>query len=180
MDRKYFIGVDIGTRITGWAAIDEAGENVPRCGTWEFDPAEDLDTRLANLYRYARYLFEATSEKILALGIGIPILGPSAYTALTLGRACGVVFAAFIDAGSAVLIPEGHGTGEAKIYSIFPSTAKKALTGKGNASKEDMKKAAQTRFGTGDIPEAADVADAIGIALATRHEYVYQLQEGKE
>ena len=177
MERKYFVGVDIGTRIAGWAVVDEAGECVVHCGTWEFKPEEDLDTRLANLYRYAEYLFRAISEKTLALGIEHPFLGPSTSTALTLGKAYGVVFAAFVEMGSAVLIPKGHGASEAKIYSIFPGTAKKALTGKGNATKEEMREAAKQQFGIIDTTKEADVADAIGIALAARTRYTQERLE---
>lgn len=49
---------------------------------------------------------------------------------------------------------------------IAVATAKRALTGRGDASKQSMKAALRRKYGADDPTDAGDMADAVGIALA--------------
>jgi crossover junction endodeoxyribonuclease RuvC len=54
---------------------------------------------------------------------------------------------------------------EIEIKSYSATKIKKATTGNGRASKEQMQRAVQTIMGLPELPEPNDVADAIAIAL---------------
>jgi len=51
------------------------------------------------------------------------------------------------------------------IDELPPATVKKALTGRGDASKVQMQQAVMEQCGLAELPEPPDVADAIAIAL---------------
>ena len=53
----------------------------------------------------------------------------------------------------------------AEVKSFAATRIKKSLTGNGHASKSQMQRTIQTVLALPDLPEPADVADAIAIAL---------------
>jgi crossover junction endodeoxyribonuclease RuvC len=53
-----------------------------------------------------------------------------------------------------------------ELIELSPATVKKAMTGRGNATKRQMQIAVAAEFGLDRPPEPPDVADAIAIALA--------------
>jgi crossover junction endodeoxyribonuclease RuvC len=74
----------------------------------------------------------------------------------------------------------GHGRGvvllsaalrDLPVDEFAPAEIKKALTGRGQASKEQMQRAVMHQFSLRKLPEPPDVADAIAIAAccARRH-----------
>jgi crossover junction endodeoxyribonuclease RuvC len=57
----------------------------------------------------------------------------------------------------------------------LPSTAvKKAMTGHGHASKEQMQRAVQTQCRLAELPSPPDLADAIAIAYTSARRYVLE------
>lgn len=77
-------------------------------------------------------------------------------TAILMGHARGVIFLAAAQAGLAV--------------SSYPATqVKKTLTGNGRAPKSQMQLAIKHQLGLSTLPEPADVADALAIALTHHH-----------
>jgi len=59
---------------------------------------------------------------------------------------------------------------QAEVKSFAPTRIKKSLTGNGRASKEQMQRAIQSTLGLIELPEPADVADAIAVALCCANE----------
>ena len=55
------------------------------------------------------------------------------------------------------------------VFSYLPTKVKRALTGSGRASKEQMQLAIQTEFSLPEPPSPPDVADALAIALCHFH-----------
>lgn len=85
----------------------------------------------------------------------LPHVATNPQASIKLAHVCGVI----VGVAASFDIP---------VIGVQPSEAKKALTGKGNASKEEMIAAAQRQFGL-SLPK--DVADACGIALAGLAKY---------
>lgn len=85
----------------------------------------------------------------------LPHVATNPQATIKLAHICGIIVANAMQYGFPVI-------------GIQPSEAKKALTGKGNASKDEMIAAAQQQFGL-SLPK--DIADACGIALAGLAKY---------
>ncbi len=77
-------------------------------------------------------------------------------TAILMGHARGVIYLAAAHAGLAVT-------------SYAATQIKRTLTGNGRAPKEQMQFAVQHQLGLSKVPEPADVADALAIALTHHH-----------
>lgn len=52
------------------------------------------------------------------------------------------------------------------LVEIPPASVKRAMTGSGRASKQQMQETVRDLFGLAEIPKPADVADALAIAVA--------------
>ena len=59
---------------------------------------------------------------------------------------------------------------EAEVKSFAATRIKKSLTGNGRASKEQMQRAIKSMLGLSRLPEPADVADAIAVAICCANE----------
>ena len=77
-------------------------------------------------------------------------------TAILMGHARGVIYLAAASAGLAVA-------------SYAATQIKKTLTGNGRAPKDQMQFAVQHQLGLSKVPEPADIADALAIALTHHH-----------
>ena len=166
-----FAGVDPGTQKTnlGLAFVDYDGKLVHCCSVehmvgWPHrhdGPRDDVSDKLWNLKcRFANAFSRAwpyiAPLPVLLGGIEDQWVGKNSQVALALSKQFGAIFAALADQG---------------VYSIRvqPTQGKKALTGSGKATKDEMVRFAQMLGMQGDND---NVADAIGIALATRAMYM--------
>jgi crossover junction endodeoxyribonuclease RuvC len=77
-------------------------------------------------------------------------------TAILMGHARGVIFLAAAQANL-------------RVTSYAATQIKKTLTGNGRASKSQMQMAVKYQLGLSTVPEPADVADALAIALTHHH-----------
>lgn len=77
-------------------------------------------------------------------------------TAILMGHARGVIYLAAAQAGLAV-------------HAYAATQIKKTLTGNGRAPKSQMQMAVKHQLGLSQVPEPADVADALAIALTHHH-----------
>jgi len=165
-----YIGIDIGTELLGWAALNEAGEYISS-GWVDLETTlsrklrdwNSLEIRLKNLCRWALEFF-GEYERVLSIkevlgdtlvGIEHPWVGQSRQTALTLGIAWGIIAQAAMQCGLT-------------ITKVGPTRAKKAMTGSGKATKDAMLDAAKLMGAKCDGKGQYDEADALGVALATR------------
>lgn len=151
------LGVDPGLGTTGYAVLTwTAGKlRVEEAGVVRGGSRGSLAERVAEIYR--------------GLGEVIASLHPSAMaleelyshykrprTAILMGHARGVICLAAAQAG----IPVFH----------YASTqVKRILTGNGRAPKGQMQRAIQYELGLAKLPEPADVADALAIAICHHH-----------
>lgn len=141
-----YVGIDVGTKNVGWATVRENGE-IADSGSDTFKGT--LEERFEDLVMWGNSGF-SSFEPGTTVGLECPWVGNNIQTALKLGEAKGIIRCMALWKGLLVV-------------DISPAEAKKALTGKGNATKEDMLRVAQ---GLRPEVETHDEADAIGVALA--------------
>lgn len=148
------LGIDPGSRIAGYGCLERHGSS-PRlveAGVFRLGGSDDpLPRRLAALE-------EDLAEAIERLGptvIGVEaVFSHTSWpaSAIVMAHARGVVLLAAQKAG-------------AELVEIPPATVKKALTGSGRASKDQVRRAVAQALGTDGPLEPADVSDALAVAL---------------
>jgi crossover junction endodeoxyribonuclease RuvC len=146
------LGVDPGLAVTGLAAVrSSAGRPVLLwSGTVRTpnDLAESL--RLRRVYGSVR---DAIAEhRVVAVAVERVMWGRNVGSALSVARATGVVLLAAADAG----VP---------VEEYAPLEVKMAVTGVGNAGKDQVRRALAMTHGLGAVPAQADAADAVAVAL---------------
>ncbi len=173
LPRMRVLGIDPGLRITGYGCID-AAHSPPRlveagifrlCATDDADDAPagvladarasrsaaSLSRRLAELDTDFRALIERLGPQVIAVeSLFAHYKHPA--TAIVMGHARGVLLLAVRRAG----VP---------LVELKPNAVKKAVTGFGHASKEQMQRAVQACFSLPEPPSPPDVADALAVAL---------------
>ena len=160
MDAPRILGVDPGLDTTGYAVIDavpgrpklvEAGTIRSAANRTPAEMAERLKT-----------IYDGVCEAIDQFQPGsLAIEQLYAHydhprTAILMAHARGVIFLAAGQRGMTV-------------SSYAATRIKKAVTGSGRASKEQMQLAMLREFGLSKMPEPHDVADALAIALCHYH-----------
>lgn len=119
------LGVDPGTNILGYSIIDIShGEpRVLDLGVIKLDKKSDHHVRLKEIFLQLQEVIETYSPDVLA--IEAPFFGKNVQSMLKLGRAQGVAMAAAITMGL-------------DIAEYPPKRIKQAVTGNGNAAKEQV------------------------------------------
>ncbi len=152
------LGVDPGLRVTGYAVIacadrpTDSSVELVEAGVIRTREKSGIAERLAEIYR--------------SLGEVVSELAPDVMVIEKL-------YAHYKHPATAILMGHARGTvcllsGERKLplTSIASTHVKKAVTGKGHASKWQVQKMVQQNLGLKSVPEPPDVADAMAIALA--------------
>ena len=156
MKEKIILGIDPGTTIMGFGLIRVVGK------TMSFLQLNELDLRkYDDHYLKLKLIFERTVELIDThhpdeIAIEAPFFGKNVQSMLKLGRAQGVAMAAGLSR-------------EVPITEYAPKKIKMAITGNGNASKEQVAKMLQSLLGLKTIPKNLDSMD--GLAAAVCHFY---------
>jgi crossover junction endodeoxyribonuclease RuvC len=157
---KIILGIDPGTTIMGFGLIKVVGKSM------QFMQLNELDLKkYDNHYLKLKLIFERTIELIEThhpdeIAIEAPFFGKNVQSMLKLGRAQGVAMAAGLSR-------------EIPITEYSPKKIKMAITGNGNASKEQVAKMLQSLLGIKTLPKNLDSMD--GLAAAVCHFY----NEGK-
>ena len=149
------IGIDPGLRITGYGVVDVAeGAIEPTLiegGTIRIDADAPMERRLGQPHDELCAVVDEHKPDCFAVEkLYAHYNHPR--TAILMGHARGVILLCAQQRGLPV--------------QDWPSTAvKKARTGYGHASREQVQLAVQSQCGLDEIPSPPDVADAIAIAL---------------
>ena len=144
------LSLDLGSR-TGWAVF--WGKNRKASGTWDLkEGATCRPEKYVNLVGHIRDCLEQYSVEVIA------------YEVVHFGTHKGTDAARLYNGLVANLESEAYNF-DLAIHEIHISTAKKALTGSGRASKDDMIKSAKARWRSADIAYS-DEADALGVGIA--------------
>lgn len=153
---RIILGVDPGTTIMGFGLIKVVGKKM------EFlQMNELLLQKYKDPYTKLKLIFERTIELIDTyhpdeMALEAPFYGKNVQSMLKLGRAQGVAMAAGL---SRQLV----------ITEYMPKKIKMAITGNGNASKEQVAGMLKSTLGLKELPKNLDATD--GLAAAVCHFY---------
>ena len=153
---KIILGIDPGTTIMGFGLIKVVGKKK------QFMQLNELHLKkYDDHYLKLKLIFERTVELIDTyypdeIAIEAPFFGKNVQSMLKLGRAQGVAMAAGLSR-------------EVPITEYSPKKIKMAITGNGNASKEQVAKMLQSLLSLNSLPKNLDSTD--GLAAAVCHFY---------
>lgn len=156
MQERIILGIDPGTTIMGFGLIKVVNKKM------QFLQLNELNLKkYDDHYLKLKLIFERTIELIDThnpdeIAIEAPFFGKNVQSMLKLGRAQGVAMAAGLSR-------------EIPITEYLPKKIKMAITGNGNASKEQVAKMLQSLLGLKTLPKNLDATD--GLAAAVCHFY---------
>jgi len=148
------LGIDPGLAITGYGLI-ETDPGKPRlieAGVIRSDAGDAIERRLSEIYEKVTNLIKDTSPHVAVLEeLYSHYKHPR--TSILMGHARGIICLAINQRG-------------VKLVS-YPSTrVKKAITGRGHASKQQIQRTVVSFLNLKGVPEPVDVTDALALAMA--------------
>lgn len=155
MDKKnnIILGIDPGSNLLGYAFLQAIPKKKPRIVSMGVLDMRDCDThseKLAQIFNELQALIKLYAPSDAA--IEAPFYGKNVQSMLKLGRAQGVAIVAAASLGL-------------KVEEYSPRSIKKAVTGNGNASKEQVSRMLP-HLVEGEIDDKIlDATDALGIAF---------------
>lgn len=147
------LGIDPGLNITGYAvlAIRQSQVSLVEGGVIRSKPKQDLAIRLRSIHEGMLDVIDSLKPTFMGLEeLYSHYERPK--TAIIMGHARGAICLA-------------AGLRDLPIQSYAATQVKKILTGNGRASKAQVQLAVTRHLGLAEVPEPADVADAIAIGL---------------
>ena len=153
---KIILGIDPGTTIMGFGLIKVVGNKMSLLLLNEL-----ILNKLDDHYLRLKHIFERTIDLIEKyhpdeIAIEAPFFGKNVQSMLKLGRAQGVAMAAGLSR-------------EIPITEYLPKKIKMAITGNGNASKEQVALMLKSLLNLKSLPKNLDATD--GLAAAVCHFY---------
>jgi crossover junction endodeoxyribonuclease RuvC len=152
------LGIDCGTEFTGFGVAEQChGDRNLRyiaCGAIQASKRDLLPARLAHIYATLRALVETHKPDIVA--IEEVFYSVNAKSALKLGQVRGVAMLAASSCGL-------------QVAEYAPLAIKSAVVGYGRADKQQVQYMVMQLLKLNQIPEPADAADALAIAICHLH-----------
>lgn len=148
------LGIDPGTAVTGYGVIEPLPHRLGRlveCGVLRTRARAPLPERLDTLYTGVAELLATHQPDVVAVE-GI-FYAKNVRTSLTMSHARGVILLAAERAGATVV-------------ELPPAVVKKAVVGRGRATKGQVGYMVQQLLRLQKPPAPADAADGVAIALA--------------
>jgi len=155
-DSQIILGIDPGTLVMGYGLISVNKSNVSliEMGVLQLSKHKDHAERLHLIFKKMESLIKI--HQPVAVAIEAPFFGKNVQSMLKLGRAQGVAIAAAMMSGL-----------HAEEYS--PRKIKQSITGRGNATKEQVLKMLQHTLNIVEDVRFMDATDAVAAALC--HHY---------
>ena len=154
MASKVILGIDPGTILMGYGVISVEGRHpqLEAMGLLRLDRFVSHYDRLLKIMEGVEALIKRYQPEVVALEA--PFYGKNVQSMLKLGRAQGVAMVAALQQGRAVV-------------EYSPSTIKKAITGSGSASKEQVADLVKRmlRISSEAMMEHYDATDGVAVAL---------------
>lgn len=150
---RCILGVDPGLNVTGYGVLEIAGGGLTlrEAGVIRGRSHGSLTERLVEMHSGMREVIAALQPAVMALE-ELYSHYDRPRTAILMGHARGVICLAAAQAGIAVA-------------SYAATQIKRILTGSGRAPKSQIQRAIQCELGLAQLPQPADVADALAVAL---------------
>ena len=146
------LGVDPGTNLLGFAVIEVQGKQLRmlEMGVIRLSKFKRHEERLQRIFERLKQVIFTHKPKEMA--IEAPFYGKNAQSMLKLGRAQGVAIAAAM-------------TSAVDVQEYAPRKIKQAITGNGNASKEQVAAMLEQELRVDLSDQLLDATDALGVAL---------------
>lgn len=153
-ERVRIMGIDPGTNYMGYGVVEIRGGKPEALVLGEIDLH-----KIGDAHQKLRYIFERvrtlTAEyEPTEVAFESPFFGTNVQSMLKLGRAQGVAIAAVLSTSETTPIAE-----------YAPSRVKQAITGRGQASKEQVAQMINSILGTDYKPRKLDATDGMAVAL---------------
>lgn len=165
---KKILGIDPGSRATGYAVLVQKNNrySVEVCDVLRLDQIEDHSERLQSIFdEITRLVREHKPDEC---AIETPVYGVDPLAMLKLGRAQAAAILAVSN--------EGHAIAE-----YYPKAVKKAITGNGNASKQQVAFMLHKMIRLPEHKLSQDATDALAVAWChLTHSGVYSTGEGSK
>lgn len=144
------LGVDPGSRVTGWGVLSWRGEALQSV-SGAIAMARSLETpqRLQTIFRGLVEVIDAHQPDVVA--VERPFHNQYARSAMVLGQA---------QAAALLAAAERH----VPVVEYAPREVKQAVSGDGNAEKEAVAEALRLQLGTSVVAETMDASDALAVA----------------
>ena len=152
--RVRIMGIDPGTNYMGYGIIDIV-DNKPQVvvlGDIDLHKIDDAHRKLHYIFERVRSLTEQYQPTEVAFES--PFFGTNVQSMLKLGRAQGVAIAAVLSATESTPISE-----------YAPTRIKQAITGRGQASKQQIAAMINSMLKTNYQPRRLDATDGMAVAL---------------
>ena len=149
---RIILGIDPGTTIMGYGLIHNKGNKIEPI-TLGIIKLSKLDGHALKLKKiFERTLALIKEYKPDEIAIEAPFFGKNVQSMLKLGRAQGVAMAAGLHM-------------EVPIFEYSPRKIKQSITGKGNASKEQVAAMLINLLSLSEAPEYLDATDGLAVAV---------------
>ena len=154
------LGIDPGSQYTGYGVItcDGSGERALEYGVLRLDRHDEHPLRLKKIYDEITAIAARVCPDECA--IEMPVYGSNPQSMLKLGRAQAAAMMAILNR-------------EIPVTEYTPKQVKKAVTGRGNASKEQVRYMVRAILSIKDANDSkameADASDALAIGLCHAH-----------
>jgi crossover junction endodeoxyribonuclease RuvC len=151
------MGIDCGGEYTGFGVVEQVNSGDLIClevGAIRLSPQEKLEKRLDQIFLRLTEIIERTQPEIVA--IEDVFHAANSKTALKLGHVRGVAMLSAARCGLAVV-------------AYAPLTVKSAVVGYGKAEKSQVQMMVTRLLKLQTVPEPADAADALAIAICHLH-----------
>lgn len=156
MEKKKVIGIDPGTKITGWGIIEEAQNKHSVIAFGAITPPAKLEGHLRYLYIFEEIECILQSYEVDALSIETQYVDKNVQSAIKLGMARGIIVLAALR----LKVP---------VFEYAPTKIKQAVTGKGSASKAQVGSMIKIMLNLREVPEPEDIPDALAAAICHIH-----------
>lgn len=151
------LGIDCGTEFTGFGVVEELPDRSLHClasGAIALNKKEAMPARLAHIYQTLCSLAAEHQPDIVAIEEVFYSVNPK--SALKLGQVRGVAMLAAASSG----LPMAE---------YAPLSIKSAVVGYGRAEKIQVQQMVMRLLKLKELPEPADAADALAIAICHLH-----------
>jgi len=157
------LGIDPGLGITGYGVIELSGRDIKviEAGIVRSDSRHRIERRLTEIHRKIANLIKDTGPHVAVLEeLYSHYKHPR--TSILMGHARGIICLAI---------------NQQKVELVnYPSTrVKKAITGRGHASKQQIQRTVTSFLNLKTIPEPVDVTDALALALAHANVHLHNI-----
>ncbi len=153
---RIILGIDPGTVVLGYGIVKEVGSKISliSMGVVKMGHLDDHALKLQRIFKKTTALIEQYKPDCMALEA--PFYGKNVQVMLKLGRAQGVAMAAGLNF-------------DLPIFEYSPRKIKQAVTGSGNATKEQVAAMLKNLLQFKETPEFLDATD--GLAVAVCHSF---------